>query len=179
MLHFGELPWVRPFPHLGLIEPLLNKLLQVKKNIDKSKSPIHCARDIEEIIQRLDRVLDAPPPHNESISTRLPRNTDPCLVAEIRASTDGHPSYGETSHNPGQTSNSSPAILNSRSVSSHPRISMARGKPSVPVVSVPSNTRGNPWRDLHYPLVKLLLILDIPLLQDNPQYMFLPPIQIW
>ena len=37
MLHFGEIPWVRSFPHLGLIEPLLNKILQVKKSIDESK----------------------------------------------------------------------------------------------------------------------------------------------
>ena len=39
---------------------------------------------------------------------------DPCPVAEIRASTDGHPAFGETSHNLGQTSNSAPTVLNSR-----------------------------------------------------------------
>ena len=95
-------------------------------------------------MHRLDRVLAAPAPHTESISARLPRNTDPWPMAEIRASTDGHPTYGETSRNPGQTSNFAPAFLNSRSISSHPVLSMARGKPLVSIVYVPSNPEGQP-----------------------------------
>ena len=86
--------------------------------------------------------MTIPAPHNESISARLPRNMDPWPVAEIRASTYGYPAYGETSHNLGQTSNSATAVLNSRSVSSHPTLPMAGGKPSVPVVSVPFNAGG-------------------------------------
>ena len=78
-------------------------------------------------MQRLDRVLDVPAPHNESISARLPHNTYPWPVAEIISSTDGHPSYGETSCNLGQTSNSTLAVLNSRSVSSHQILSMDGG----------------------------------------------------
>ena len=92
----------------------------------------------------LDRVLAAPEPHNESISAILPCNIDPWPVAKIIASTDGHPTYVETSHNPGQTSNSTPIVLNSRSVSSHPTLSMARGKPSVSVVFIPSNAWEKP-----------------------------------
>ena len=95
-------------------------------------------------MQRSDRVLATSAPHTETISTRLPRNMDPCHVAEIRASTDGHPIYGETSCNPGQTSNSAPVVLNSRSVSSHPILSMDVGKPSITLVYVPSNTGGKP-----------------------------------
>ena len=95
-------------------------------------------------MQRLDGVLATPTPHTETISARLPCNTDPWHVAEIKASTDGYPAYGETSHNDGRTSNSALAFLNSRSISSHPIPSMARGKPSVPVVSIPSNAGGKP-----------------------------------
>ena len=61
---------------------------------------IHHARDFQERMQRLARVLDTLAPHNESILARLPRNTDPWPMAKIRASTDGHPTYGETSCNP-------------------------------------------------------------------------------
>ena len=56
-------------------------------------------------MQRIDNVLAAPTPPVESISTRLPCNTDCWPVAEIRASTDGHPAYVETSRNPVQASN--------------------------------------------------------------------------
>ena len=59
-------------------------------------------------MQRLDRVLAVPTPHAESISSRLARNTNPWLVAEIRASTDGHQAYVKTSRN--QTSNSTLAV---------------------------------------------------------------------
>ena len=52
---------------------------------------------------------------------------DPWPVAEIRDSTNGHPAYGETFGNLGQTSNSAPTVLNSRYVSSHPILSMAGG----------------------------------------------------
>ena len=79
-------------------------------------------------MKRLDRVLAVLAPHNESTSTRLPHNTDPWLVAEIRASTDGYPPYGETSRDPRKTSNSMPGVLNSRSVYSHPIPFMAREK---------------------------------------------------
>ena len=103
------------------------------------QASIHYAQEFQERMHRLDRVLAALAPHTKSISARLPRNMDPWLVAEIRASTDGHPAYGENSCNPGQTSNSAPIVLNSRSVSSHPILSMARGKPLVPVVFVPFN----------------------------------------
>ena len=95
-------------------------------------------------MHRLEIFLATPAPHTKSISSRLPHDIDPWPVAEIRASTDGHPSYGETYRNPGQTSNSAPAVLNSRSISSHPILSMGGGKPSVPVVSVPSNAEGKP-----------------------------------
>ena len=95
-------------------------------------------------MQRSDRVLATSAPHTETISTILPLNTNPWHMDEIRASTDGHPTYGETSCNPGQTSNPTPVVLNSRSVSSHPILSMAKGQPSVPVVSIHSNPRGKP-----------------------------------
>ena len=36
----------------------------------------------------------------ETISGRLPRNTDPWPEAEIKPSSDGHPTYGENSRNP-------------------------------------------------------------------------------
>ena len=88
-------------------------------------------------MQRIDRVLAAPAPHSESISTRLPRNMGPWLVAEIKDYLDLE--YGETTCNLGQTSHSAPTVLNSRPVSSHPILSMARGKPLVPVVFVPFN----------------------------------------
>ena len=108
------------------------------------QASIHPACDFQEIMHRLDRVLATPAPHTESISTRLPRNMDRCPMAELGASTNGHPAYGETSRNPGQTSNFAPAILNSRFVSSHPILSMDGGKPSVTVVSIPSNDGGQP-----------------------------------
>ena len=114
-------------------------------------------------MHRLDRVLVAPAPHTKSVSAILPCNIDPWPIAENRASTDGHPTYGDTSRNLGQTSNSTPIVLNSRSISSPPIISMAGGKPSVPVVSVPSNAGGQTPHDLCYPLVELLLIIDRPL----------------
>ena len=38
--------------------------------------------------------------HHETLPTQLPRNTDPWIEAEIKPSSDGHPTYGETSHNP-------------------------------------------------------------------------------
>ena len=41
------------------------------------QASIHRARDFQERMQRLDRVLATPTPHNESILVRLPRNTDP------------------------------------------------------------------------------------------------------
>ena len=69
---------------------------------------------------------------------------DPWPLAKVKTSSDGHPAYGETSRNLGQTSNSTLAVLGFRSVSSHPILSMARGKPSVQVVSVPSNAGGDP-----------------------------------
>ena len=115
-------------------------------------------------MQRLDKDLAAPAPHAESISARLPRNIDPWTVAEIRASSNGDPIYGENSCNLGQTSNFAPVVLNSRSVSSHPIPSMVGGKPSFPVASVPSNAGGKPRCDLRYPLVELLLIIGKPLL---------------
>ena len=65
-------------------------------------------------------------------------------MAKIKPSSNGHTEYGETFRNQGQTSNSTPVFLSSRSISSHPILSMAGGKPSVPVVFVPSNTRGKP-----------------------------------
>ena len=36
----------------------------------------------------------------ETLPARLPRNTDPWPKAEIKPSSDGHPTYGETSRNP-------------------------------------------------------------------------------
>ena len=94
-------------------------------------------------MQILDRILTVAAPHNESISTRLPRNTNPWPMAEIRASTDGHPIYGETSCNPGQTSNSAPVVLNSRSVSSHPILSTAGEKPPARPTLLTSGTITN------------------------------------
>ena len=44
---------------------------------------IHRARDFQERMQRLDRFLAAPTPHNESISARLPRNTYPSLWLKL------------------------------------------------------------------------------------------------
>ena len=90
-------------------------------------------------MQRLDTILATPMPHKEPVSSLLPCNIDPWPVAKIKPSSDGHPTYGETSRNPGQTSNSTLAVLSSRSISSHPILSMARGEPSVPLVFVPSN----------------------------------------
>ena len=95
-------------------------------------------------MQRLDTILETPMPHKEPILTLLPRNMDPWPVVKIKPSSDGHPAYGETSRNPDQTSNFAPTVLNSRSGSSHPILSMAGGKPSIPVVFVPSNIGGEP-----------------------------------
>ena len=90
----------------------------------------------------LDTILATPIPHKELLSALLPRNTDPWTLNEIKPSSDGHPVYGENSRNPGQTFNSAPIALSSSSISSHPILSMTGGKPSVPVVSVPSNVGG-------------------------------------
>ena len=108
------------------------------------QASIHRARDFQERMQWLDRFLAAPAPHTETISARLSRNMDPWPVVEIKASSDGHLEYGETSCNPSQTSNSTPVVLNSRSLSCHPILSMDGGKRLAPVVSVPFNTRGKP-----------------------------------
>ena len=45
------------------------------------QASIHCARDFQDRMKRLDIVLAIPAPHNESISSRLPRNTYPWHVA--------------------------------------------------------------------------------------------------
>ena len=37
---------------------------------------------------------------HEFVSARLPHNIDPWPLAEIKPSSDGNPTYGETSHNP-------------------------------------------------------------------------------
>ena len=95
-------------------------------------------------MQRFDAILATPIPHKEPLSALLPHNMDPWPLAKIKPSSDGHSVYGNTSCNPGQTSNSSPTVLSSRSVSSHLILSMAGGKPSIPVVSVPSNAEGKP-----------------------------------
>ena len=100
--------------------------------------------DIFKRMHMLDRVLAAPAPHSESISAILPHNMDPFHVAEIKSSTNGYPAYGENSHNLGKTSNSAPAVLNSRYVSNHHVLSMIGGQPSIPVVYVPSNNGGKP-----------------------------------
>ena len=84
-------------------------------------------------MQRLDRVLATPPLHTETISARLPCNTDPWTLVEIKPSSDGHPTYGETSHNLGQTSNSALAGLSSRPVSSHPILSIKLGGTTVSI----------------------------------------------
>ena len=91
------------------------------------QASIHRAQDFQERMQRLDIVLDAPALHTETTLARLPRNMDPWPLDEIKPSSDGHPAYGETSRNPDQTSNCAPTVLSSRSVSSHPILSMARG----------------------------------------------------
>ena len=95
-------------------------------------------------MQILDTILTTPMPHKEPILALLPCNTDPWPLDEIKHSSNGHPAYGETSRNPGQTSNSAPAVLSSRYVSSQPILSMVGGKPLVPVISVPSNAKGKP-----------------------------------
>ena len=108
------------------------------------QASIHHAQDFQEIMQRLDTILATPIPHKEPLSALIPCNNDPWPLSEIKHSSDGHPIYGETSCNPGQASNSAPTTLNSRSISSHPIISMAGGKPLVLVLSVPSNAEGKP-----------------------------------
>ena len=93
------------------------------------QASVHRAHDFQERMQRLDTILATPIPHKEPVSALLPRNTDPWPLAKIKPSSDGHPTYGDSSCNPSQTSNSAPAVLSSRFVSSDPILSMARGKP--------------------------------------------------
>ena len=69
-------------------------------------------------MQRLDTILATPIPRKEPFSALLPCNTNPWPLDEIKPSSDGHLAYGETSRNPGQTSNFAPVVLSSRSVSS-------------------------------------------------------------
>ena len=92
-------------------------------------------------MQKLDTILATPIPHKESMSALLPHNTDPWPAKYHSLSDSMKPiDHVETSHHPGQTYD--PTVLNVRSVSSPPRSSMAGGKPSTPVVSVPYGAGG-------------------------------------
>ena len=109
--------------------PSLEQYSPGEEEYRQIQASIHRAHDFQEIMHRLHTILATPIPHKEPLSALLPCNTNPWPLAEIKPSSDGHPTYGETSRNLGQTSNSTHATLSSRSVSTHPILSMAGGKP--------------------------------------------------
>ena len=94
-------------------------------------------------MQRLDDILATPIPHKEPMPALLPRNMDH-WPGEYHSLADSIKPIDpvETSKHPGQTSD--PTVANVRSVSSPPRSSRARGKPSTLVVLVPYSSGGNP-----------------------------------
>ena len=100
-------------------------------------------------------------------------------MAKIRASTNGHPSYVETSRNPGQTSNSAPTVLNYSSISSHLILSKARGEPSVPVVFVPSNAGEKPLARHVLPASGIVTNNRQTSTTGQSAVYILPLIQIW
>ena len=94
-------------------------------------------------MQRLDDILVTPIPHKETMSSLLPRNTDPWPDGYHSLADSMKPiDLVETSQHPGQTFE--PTVANVRSVSSPPRSSRAGGKPSTPIVSVPYSVGGKP-----------------------------------
>ena len=81
------------------------------------------------------------------MSSLLPHLSDPWpsgyhTLADTLAPIDDLPPRGVTPHNPSQTSN--PTISNPRSFSSPPLPSIARGESLAQMVSVHSNTGGEP-----------------------------------
>ena len=111
----------------GVNRPSREQYSPSEEEYRQIQASIHRAHGFQERMQRLDTILATPIPHKEHILALLSRNIDPWPLAKIKPSSDGRPVYGETSCNPGQTSNSAPAALSSRSISSHPILSMAGG----------------------------------------------------
>ena len=50
--------------------------------------------------ERVERIIPPPLSHYETMSTHLPRNTNTWPLYEIKPSSEGHPTYGETYRNP-------------------------------------------------------------------------------
>ena len=94
-------------------------------------------------MQSLDTILATPIPHKEPMSALLPHNRDPWTARYCSLANSMKPiNPVETSKQPGQTSD--PTVANVRYVSSPPRSSRARGKPSTPIISVPYSVGGKP-----------------------------------
>ena len=91
--------------------------------------------------------MATPIPHKEPMSALLPHLSDP-RPSRYRSLTktldpiDDVPPRGMSPHNPGQTSN--PIVSNPRFVCSPPIASIAGGQSSAQMVSVHSNTGGQP-----------------------------------
>ena len=118
--------------------------------------------------------------HHEVVSALLPRNIAPWPLAEIKPSSDGHPTYGDTYHNPWPEGYHSLAPMlghveevpfqGNRGPNDNPTVShpipitrpsipvMVGGKSTNQVMSTNSNTGGNPRRELCHMLVELLLV---------------------
>ena len=120
---------------------------------------------------------------HETVLARLTRNIDPWPLSEIKHFPEGHPTYCESSCNPWPEGYRSLAQVlgpieevpfqgnpgpNDNPTVSHPgpinRLSIpivVGGKSTNQVMSAHSNTGGgNPWCELHYMLVELLLVQD-------------------
>ena len=123
--------------------PSPEKYSQGEEEYRQIQASIHRAHDFQERIQRLDTILAPPMPHNEPVLALLPCNTDPWPPGYHSLVDSLIPiNLVEPSHHPDQTFD--PTVSNVRFVSSPPMSSMAGGKPSTPVVSVPFNVGGEP-----------------------------------
>ena len=142
----------------GFIRPSFENPPLNEESYRRIQESLSRARNFQEI---MDRVLSTPIPHKEPMSALLPRLSDPWPSGNSPL-TDDVPSHGMSPCDPVQTSN--PTILNPRYIFNPPIPSIAGGKPSTQVVSVPSNSGGNPRRDLCYQLVEFLIVLGRPLL---------------
>ena len=94
-------------------------------------------------MQRLDTILATLVPHKEPILALLPPIMAP-WPADYHSLDDSLRPIDpiEPLHHLDQTFN--PTVSNVRSVSSPPMTFVARGQPSIPVISVPSNAMGKP-----------------------------------
>ena len=128
----------------GVNRPFPNNPSPSEEEYREIQASLNHARNFQE---RMEIFLATPIPHKELMSNLLPRLSDPwpsgyrSLVETLAPIEDVLP-CGLTPQYPGRTSNPAPAVSNYRSVSSPPIRSIARWKPSVPVVSGPSNVGG-------------------------------------